>query len=211
MNRKNIFYLTAVLAVVMIIAVISIISSQVGAPARALGQTADPQQTVSEFFEALGNSDYAAANEFLGDCTLKNTTVELNDPAAQKLFQALGESISFEFCGECRTEGLTAVQTVDVTYLDIQSAASQLNTLVNEQIEALFLEAEDTDALYDENGEYTEEFINRAFNNAVVIMLENAPAYYVTRQIDVDLYFENAEWLIRISDDLMLCMFGGLK
>jgi len=106
---------------------------------------------------------------------------------------------------------LTAVQTVDVTYLDIQSAASQLNTLVNEQIEALFLEAEDTDALYDENGEYTEEFINRAFNNAVVIMLENAPAYYVTRQIDVDLYFENAEWLIRISDDLMLCMFGGLK
>lgn len=212
MNRTNLkLIITALFAAAIAGAAVLLVIGQVGKPARSLTDTDMPQDTVTSFFEALRDSDYSAADEMIYNYELTNTDVQLEDAVAQQLFQALGRSISFEFSGECTVDGLNAVQPVRVTYLDINSAASELNTITKAQVSKRLEEADDPSEFYDGSGEYLEEFVMQVFEEAVVIMLEQADAYYVTKEITIGLVYEDSDWFIELNDELLACMFGGLK
>ena len=212
MNKsKSILRITYIVAVAAVVLLFFVVSGNLGAPAKSLTGTGDPQETVSAFFDALHKADYETVNGILGNCTLVNTDMSQQSEVNRKLFSALSDSISSRFAGDCRVDGLNAVQTVQVTYFDISSSAAQLNTLTKEQLDLMLSEVDNASELYDENGEYRHDVVMQVFEQAVVIMLENVNDYYVTREFDINLFYEDDNWYIEPSEDILGCMIGGMK
>jgi len=210
-NPKSFTKATYFVAVSAVLLLFLLISRNVGAPAKSLTGTDDPQITITEFFNAVHDRDFETADKLLGNCTLVNTDMKQQSEVSQKLFDALCSSISVSLVGDCRIDGLNASQNVRVTFFDISSSAPQLNTIVKEQIDIMLAEVDVASELYDENNEYRQDVVMSVFDKAVAIMLENADDYYITKEFTIELFHDESGWNIKPSDELLACMTGGMN
>ena len=63
--------------------------------------------------------------------------------------------------------------------------------------------------IYDSDGNYLEEFIDAAYQQALDEILSGCDKYYTTELIETTLSYSDKRWLLNMSSDLLSALCGG--
>ena len=183
----------------------------VTAPALGTAITAaegDPQETVEQFFSSLvlGNYDkaYACLNDY------RSLGLE-NIPATEaggKVYAALRQSYSYKLYGDCEVNGLSARQQVIFEYLDLTAIRRDLKDAADAQLESI-AQTLPRSELYDDAGELRPEIADRAYAEAIDVLLERAEDYTVTTGLALQLSYGDDGWHIDADQALLNAVSGG--
>ena len=169
----------------------------------------DPQQTVNDFFTALGVGDYESAYRCLQNCDSLGLENSPSTESGVLVYDALRQSYSYELYGDCVTDKMTAYQQLRFDYLDLTSFEADVQEQIMPALKKL-VQSKDNDEIYDENNQYRPEITEQAYKSAVMSVLENAQAYYSTTWLTVELTYSDGRWLI-VADPVMLkAVLGGV-
>jgi len=169
----------------------------------------DPRESVTRFFDAVCAGDYPAAYRELRDYSDLGLAEVPSSPAAQRACQALHESYSYTLAGDVKTDMLSAVQPVRLTYLDLQRLEEAVAGETQHQIERI-VQTRSLSDVYDENRRYRPEVANEAYLAALNVVLENAERYYAEAAFDLSLAYTDSRWQIITSPALLRALAGGI-
>ena len=169
----------------------------------------DPQQTVTEFFNALAAQDYLRANEMLyGVSTLGLERAPQTEDAAA-VWRALEEVRNYKLYGECVAVSGGAVQQLVYTTLDLDALSEAVKAGTEAKVEALAATLP-ADEIYDGEGGYLESFTERAYSEALEAELAHVDDYTKLIGLNIRLVLSGDEWLIEPDDALYGALTGGL-
>lgn len=168
----------------------------------------DPKETVEQFYSSLERGDYPAAYSCLSDYTGLGLENEPTDENGRLVYQALKDSYSHTVMGEATVNKLSAFVPVRFRYLNVKSTELHIEEEVNKIIEK-FVEDNPRNKVYDANDKYLPEVTDRAYSEAVAAVMKNVSDYYTTEQFHVELIYENGQWTIITSPDMLNAIIGG--
>lgn len=174
------------------------------------GTEGDPADTVTEFFDALTLGNYTAAYEHLNGYSTLGLENAPEGEAAKLLQKALERSYSYQLNGTAVIDGISAVQDVDFTYLDLNAIDEKVQALTPKKLEEL-VESSPLSKVYDENNEYLPEITQKAYINALKEVLSDAESCYTGTTFTVSLDYIGKTWLITPDQSLFRALLGGIS
>lgn len=168
----------------------------------------DPQQTVDQFFGSIISGDYASAYACLDDYTDLGLGTAPADAVGMKVYEALKDSYSYRLSGDCRVEGLTAVQQVEFRYFDLTRISDDLEADANAYLEELVAQRSRSE-IYDEDDHYLTSVTDEVYAHAINSVLDHAADYYTTVLLDVDLSYTDGTWSLSTSQPMLNALTGG--
>lgn len=173
---------------------------------------AAPQEALDQsqaMMDAVARGDFAeAAQKMQGQPDL-GTEGEPEDEAGRMIWTAFLDSIRYEFTGECYATDSGIARDVTIETLDIASVTASLRqrsqTLLNQRVAA----AEDVEQIYDENGDYREDFVMEVLYDAVRQALEE-DAVSVTSGTTLNLVYQQEQWWVVPDQALLSAISGGI-
>ena len=168
----------------------------------------DPKDTVVDFFNSIKTGDYPTAYGCLSDYSglgLENTP---QDDIGKAVYEALKLSYDYTIMGGATVNKLTAFVPVRVKYLDLDELGSHVSELVNQNLEKI-VESTPRNQVYDANDNYLPEITEKAYTQAVERLISKPETYYTAEQINVELEYENGQWYIVTSQQLLNAIAGG--
>ena len=169
----------------------------------------DPQETVVRFFDAVKSGAYSEAYACLSDYESLGLENAPESEAGQLLYQALKDSYEYSLSGDCRAEGLNAVQRVKFSYLNVGQAASDAAAKVGDVL-AVLIEERPREELADEEGNILPQVNEEAFLTALQQVLEDTMHYTRSTELELQLVYNGSEWLMVSSPELITALIGGL-
>lgn len=174
------------------------------------GTEGDPADTVTEFFDAITLGNYTAAYEHLNGYSTLGLENAPEGEAAKLLQKALERSYSYQLNGIAVIDGISAVQDVDFTYLDLGAIDEKVQSLTPKKLEEL-VASNPLSKVYDENNEYRPEITQKAYINALKEVLSDAESCYTGTTITVSLDYIGETWLINPDQALFKALLGGIS
>ena len=168
----------------------------------------DPQQTADRFFSSIVSGDYASAYACLDDYTDLGLGTAPADAVGMKVYEALKDSYSYRLSGDCRVDGLTAVQQVEFRYFDLTKISGDLEADANAYLEELVAQRSRSE-IYDENDHYLTSVTDEVYAHAINSVLDHAGDYYTTVLLDVDLSYTDGTWSLSTSQPMLNALTGG--
>ncbi len=169
----------------------------------------NPQDTAVSFFNAVVAGDYPQAYACLSDYSGLGLENAPESETGRALYDALHQSYGFRLTGECRVDRLTAVQPVELRYLDVKAVEREIAARVGGIAEALVAERPGPE-IYDEDGAYLESFTDEIYATALRQVLEDAQSYYTTAPLEVSLRYLDGAWRMETSPALFNALMGGV-
>ena len=210
MKPKALYLLSLLIVVVAAINIAILCIADANTPARPLGQPKNGSDTIIAFFDAMRAGDHDAAEEYLaGSVSLGSEELPENE-VSQKIITAVRESYRYTLVGDFCIDGMTAVQQVQFTYFDIESANDTLAQYSQELYESKIASASANDELYDANGNLHEHIALEIFNSALERLISEKESFLSTTVIDIELQYDSGDWKIVFSDALADLLLGGL-
>ncbi|MBR0039756.1 MAG: hypothetical protein IJP64_00040 [Oscillospiraceae bacterium] len=169
----------------------------------------DPQQTVTEFFNALAAQDYQRANKMLyGVSTLGLERAPQTEDAAA-VWHALEAVRNYKLYGDCAAVSGGAVQQLVYTTLDLDALSQAVKAGTEAKVEELAASLP-ADEIYDGEGGYLASFTERAYSEALEAELEHVEDYCTLVGLNIRLVRSGDDWLIEPDDALYGALTGGL-
>lgn len=175
------------------------------APAMMLRQPGEALACSENLMEALSSGDYAAASGCLQGQVDLGLDREPADEAGKLLWEAFQGSFTYEFTGACEATRTGVARTVRITTLDPATVNGQLSQRVDALLEARMEAAEDADDIYDESGNFRQELLLEALEEALT---EDAAT--VTRELSLNLVYQNGQWWVVPDAALIQAISGGV-
>ena len=143
-----------------------------------------------------------AAEEYMQLC--------LNTPVSDEAVfaDALTESFSYEFIGECELAGTTATQKVRLTYLDFNEPVPDIYEALFDELE-LKVESKKKSEIYDADNNYRPEILEEVFHDAVNKVFAAPEKYYVLKDCTLTMNYQNGEWQVTSDDALKQALTGN--
>ena len=168
----------------------------------------DPQDTVFSYLDNYISGDYSATSEYTSDHSVIGFISESSDSDSARLLECLKKSYSYKLHGDCRIDGLEARQKIELTYLKLSDIKSDLLAKTNETAQEM-VQTLPSGRIYDSDGNYLEEFIAAAYQQALDEVLSGCDKYYTTELIETTLSYSDKRWLLNMSSDLLSALCGG--
>lgn len=169
----------------------------------------NPQETASSFFNAIVAGDYPQACSYLSDYSGLGLENAPESETGRALYEALRRSYGFRLAGECRVDRLTAVQPIELRYLDVKAVEREIASRVEGIAEELVAERPGPE-IYDEDGNYLESFTDEIYAKALNQVLEDAQSFYTTTDLEVTLRYLDGAWRMETSPALFTALLGGV-
>ena len=166
-------------------------------------------EQVEGMMESFCAGDYAAAGSYLYGTPDLGADREAADEVGALIWAAFGESMTYELTGECYATDAGLAQDIRVTTLDISAVAAYLEEHARANIEGKAREAEDYDAVFDENDEYRPEFIQEVLKETTILALEETDAH-VTTEVTLNLVWSGDRWWVVSNEALLKAVSGGI-
>lgn len=179
------------------------------APAVMLRQPGEALACSENLMEALSSGDYAAASGCLQGQVDLGLDREPEDETGKLLWEAFEDSFAYEFTGACVATNSGVARTVRITTLDPSTVNGQLSQRVDALLEARLEAAEDTDDIYDESGNFRQELLDALLLEALEEALREDAAT-VTREISLNLVYQNGQWWVVPDAALIQAISGGV-
>ena len=114
--------------------------------------------------------------------------------------------------GDCYATDAGLAQDVTFTCLDFSSVTASLQSRAQELLVQRVAEAEgteDADTIYDEKGDYREDFVMDVLYDAAVAALEEDAATMNT-ELTVSMTYQDGKWWIIADKNLLDAISGGI-
>ena len=167
-----------------------------------------PENKVIHFFDNVVSGDMvAAAADLSAPRQLMSMPEEMSDTDLL-YYQALRSSFSYSLNGPSEMEKTHAKQSVDLTYLDLNSLPDPIRENVMEELKQVVDERR-KDEVYDGDENYRPEILDEVYHDSVSKVLEHAEDYYVTTTLELSLDYTNGSWYITPADEMLIAFDGG--
>ncbi|MDO4750259.1 MAG: hypothetical protein Q4A39_05390 [Eubacteriales bacterium] len=196
-------------AAAVLLAVVSVVLCAYArtAPTRILSDVGDPAAVTAAFFDAICAGDYDTARACVDNCGELGPEDVPEDERTRLFDTALRENYAWKSDGVCTIQGVEALQTVEFTSLDMPAITAGLRNEIMVLLERYVDEARLSSDIYDENGAYRTEVVDRAVLEAVKSLLKDAPMR--TAELTVKLRHTGGEWHVVWDDALASALNGG--
>ena len=125
------------------------------------------------------------------------------------LWDAYIDSISYEVKSECYATDSGVALDVTITALDLNSVTSTLRERSQIKLEQRVAAAEDADEIYDEKGDYLEEFVMDVLYDSAVDALAQ-DARMVSKDVTMSLVYDDGLWWVMPDAGLMDAISAGM-
>lgn len=194
--------------------IISVYAASEGTDAMpvACSGTEAPRQAVVGFFDALCSGDTELADRYIGNYSGLGFSEDTSSVIENRLYNELLTSYSYSLSGELRSQSGSRcyVQTVTFTHLDLGKVSERFNELFPKSFETVTHEYS-FDEIYDEDGGYRQELIDRAVEHMLDAAFAGKESYLVSENIDVEIEYSSHKWQIVVSDRLTDAILGGTE
>lgn len=180
-----------------------------GAKPTLVSPPQEAEDRVVAAMDAICQGDYAAAEPYLLGQPSLGADRKPEDLAGQLIWRDFLQSLSYELSGECYATDTGVAQDISLTYLDISTVTANLAQRSERLLTQLQQEASHTSQVYDENGEYRQDVVERVLRTAVLEAL-NEDARNTTVAITLQLVNRNGEWFIVPNSDFIHALSGGI-
>ena len=174
-----------------------------------IGQPDAARQQVVTMLDALCEGDYDTVGASLYGSPSLGLDRTPEDEVSALVWEALADSFSYELEGGFYATDSGVAQNVVITCLDLKSVVEHLEersmTMLTERVQ----ETEDRDVVYDQFGNYREEFVMDVVMDAVRDVLENR-AKTVSWEVTLNLVYENDQWWVMPDQPVLKAISGGI-
>ena len=170
----------------------------------------DPQQTVSEFFDAISAGNYDKAYEHIADYSslgLENTP---SDAVSKAVYDALKASYKYELVGECSIDKRSASQQIELSHLELSSVKNDAIDLCIDKLREFAAERGKA-KVYDESKNFLPAVTAEAFELAVNEALEFGENHSTSVKIQLQFEYDGENWLIVPNAELIHALSGGIE
>ncbi len=169
----------------------------------------EAQNRVIAAMDAICQGDYASAEPYLLGQPSLGADRQPEDAAGQLIWRDFLRSLSYELSGECYATDTGVAQDISLTYLDISSVTANLAQRSERLLTQLQQEATHTSQVYDDNGDYRQDVVQRVLQAAVLEAL-NADAKNTTVTFTLQLVYRDGQWYIVPNSDFIHALSGGI-
>lgn len=166
-------------------------------------------QQAESLLEAVCQEDMGKASSLLYGTPSLGADRDPADEVGNLLWDAFISSMDYELTGECYATDSGVALDATVTALDLNSVTATLKDRSQVLLEQRMAAAKDADDIYDENGDYREDFVMQVLYDSAVAALE-ADAKLVTKNITMSLVYDDGQWWIMPESTLMDAISGGI-
>lgn len=159
--------------------------------------------------EAVCGGDYVAAGGFLLGGPDLGAGREAADETGRRIWGAFLLSLHYEFTGDCYATDSGVARNVTMEYLDVSSVTGGVKERARVLLEQRVAQAEDVEQIYDESGEYREDFVMEVLEEAVTQALAE-DAQLVSREFTMNLIWQDDQWWILPEQELLSAISGGI-
>lgn len=131
------------------------------------------------------------------------------DAVGNLLWDAFIGSMEYEINGECYATDSGVALDVTITALDLNSVTATLKDRSQVKLEARVAEAKNADDVYDENGDYREDFVMQVLYDSAVDALAQ-DAQQISKNVTLSLVFDDGQWWIMPEAGLLEAISGGI-
>lgn len=170
--------------------------------------TGEPQDAVTGFFDSLIAGNYTAAYDRVRDYTSLGLENEPSTESGKMAYAALHASYGYELIGSAEVDKLDAAQKVSFTYLSLPTLEAAVADETQTQLKHLVQQLPSSE-VYDQNNNYLPEVTERAYLQALELVLEHAADYYTTEEISLALNYTDGRWQLIMNNSLLKALNGG--
>ena len=170
--------------------------------------TGDPQEAVTVFFDSLIAGDYSSAYDRVRDYTSLGFENEPSTESGKMAYAALHASYGYELLGSAEVNKLDAAQKVSFTYLSLPALEAAVADETQTQLKHLVQQLP-ANEVYDQNNSYLPEITERAYLQALELVLNSAADYYTTEDIPLTLNYTDGRWQLIMNTSLLKALNGG--
>ncbi len=167
-----------------------------------------PETVASTFLDAVCSNDEAKAASLLTTSTQIGIPLNQPDDVALLLEQSLKESYSYEALTLPVLDGTSATQNFKFTSLNLSALIPDILNEVDTNLEYR-VENSKKSEVYDKDNNYRTDVLEEIYASAVKKVLQNAPDYYSSSLIALELNYQNGEWKVLPNDSLQLALNGS--
>lgn len=208
--KKLVSAVFALLGVLLIAGTVLLSFRSLNASARLLRADEAAAQRTEEWMEAVCAGDYAAAGSIMYGQPELLTGNNGADEWQLLFWDAFVDSISYEFTGDCYATDAGLSRDLTITALDLPALMEPLKERMDALLPLRADEAEDQDAVFDENNNYRDAFVMDILMEAATqILAEEDPR--ASREITLNLIYEDGQWWIQTEQDLIDVLSGKMK
>ena len=172
-------------------------------------QPEEAKHQVVSMLDALCRRDYDAVSAALYGTPDLGLGREAQDTVGQLVWDAFMGSVRYELVGEFYATDSGVAQNVVITGLEMGSVTENLKERSQKLLEQRVAEAEDPGEVYDENNDYREDLVMDVLYEAAQQALQE-DVRYVTREVRLNLVYENGQWWVLPETALLRAISGGL-
>lgn len=167
------------------------------------------EKQAQAMMEAICDGDFTGAGNLMYGTPDLGAGRAPADEAGVLIWDAFLDSLRYEFTGDCYATDAGVARDVTIESLDVSSVTAALKERSQTLLAQRVAEAEDVGQIYDENGEYREDFVMEVLNDAVYQALEE-DGTYVSRQVTLNLIYQEGQWWIAPDSALLEAISGGI-
>lgn len=199
----------ALLGILLIAGTVIMCFRSLNAPARLLAADEAAAEQTEKWMEAVCEGSYTVAGSLMYGQPELGTGYEASHEMSSFFWEAFIDSMTYEFEGDCYTTQTGLARDVAVTALDISAVMAPLKERTEAIMEQRIEELESMDEVYDENNNYRDTFVMSALREAAAQLLEEKE-FLATREITLNLVYENGRWWILTEQDLIDVLSGKM-
>ena len=161
-----------------------------------MSATNNPKTAWENFSEQISQGNFTAAFAMTQNGSISSQTGSEN---ADSIMKSIAECYSYEFISDTKSFGLSAVQEISITSLDMRKLAEK----------AVVGAVEDAKEYAHKNGSYkTDEEVNAAVNVKIAELLTSPSDCLSNAVISVFFIYIDGEWKPVMSDELYQALSG---
>lgn len=167
-----------------------------------------PQQLVI-MLDAFCAGDYDLAASYMLDNPDLGAKLDTDNDLSRLLWDSLRDSLKYKLAGKPHTTDAGLALDVELTCLDLPQLTQDLRSQSQSLLEEKVAQTEDPSVVYDETGEFREDFVIGVLCEAVSAALEENPKT-TTVTVTVSMQYKNGQWWVVADNALLDALFGGI-
>ncbi len=164
---------------------------------------------VTQMMDAFCAGDYASAQQAMYGTIELGVDRDASDEIGQLVWDAFEASMRYELVGECYATDSGLSQDIRIQTMDISSVTQYIKDNAKTVLEERVLAAEDLDAVYENDDEYRDEFVNAVLYDVACDAIENH-AKTVESELTLNLTWADGQWWVVSNEALLKAVSGGV-
>ena len=159
--------------------------------------------------EAVAQGDFTQAGQLMLGQPNLGADREPADSVGKMIWELFVGSIRYEFTGDCYATDSGIARDAVIETLDISSVTASLRDRSQKLLNQRVSQAEDVSQIYDEKGDYREDFVLEVLREVTLDALRE-DAKNKEQKLTLNLVHKRGQWWVVMDQALLSALTGGI-